>query len=563
MDWVTANLTYRTTYGWIGASRLAVSLGNSIQNSHAKGATLEFNMLTLYNKSRLLRKLQEAPGQPQPEENPSADTTRKGKQKKQLELGGAGRTILGILTSIKRIGATYNEGASTFLPGYMDSTQFLGQNFRSMEPGFGFILGRQPDSNWLRRSAEKGLITRDPILNNLFRQTYDQRFNVSASVEPFRDLTIDLNMEKTFTRTYNSLFKDTTGFGDFANLNPYASGGFSITYISFQTLFQKFDPNNISQTFRQFQDNRIVISERLGLANPYSGAKGPDGYYIGYGRYAQDVLIPSFIAAYTNKDPNSVSLLKQGSGDYVRANPFSGYFPRPNWRLTFNGLTRIKPLDKVFTNFSLTHAYSSTLEMNSFNSALLYQDQFFLGYPSFLDTISGNFIPYFLVPNISINEQFGPLVGVDFTTVKQFSGRFEYRKSRRLSLSLVDFQLAEVRSTELTFSMRYRKRGTLPFTIRIGKKKEGGGKSESDITFALDFSIRDDINSNSRLDQANAFATGGQKVITIRPTVDFVLSNRVNLQLYFDQRRVTPYISNSAPQVNTRAGIQVRISLAQ
>jgi cell surface protein SprA len=106
-------------------------------------------------------------------------------------------------------------------------------------------------------------------------------------------------------------------------------------------------------------------------------------------------------------------------------------------------------------------------------------------------------------------------------------------------------------------------RGKLPFTINIGKKKEGAGKVDSDITFALDFSIRDDLNSNSRLDQTNAFATGGQKVITIRPTIDYVLSNRVNLQFYFDQRRVTPYISNSAPQVNTRAGIQVRISLAQ
>ena len=71
------------------------------------------------------------------------------------------------------------------------------------------------------------------------------------------------------------------------------------------------------------------------------------------------------------------------------------------------------------------------------------------------------------------------------------------------------------------------------------------------------------MNSNSRLDQSNAFATGGQKVMSIRPTVDYVLSNRINIQLYFDQRRVNPYISSSAPLVNTRAGVQVRVSLAQ
>jgi cell surface protein SprA len=98
--------------------------------------------------------------------------------------------------------------------------------------------------------------------------------------------------------------------------------------------------------------------------------------------------------------------------------------------------------------------------------------------------------------------------------------------------------------------------------LKIGKK-EASSKLDNDITFALDFSIRDDINANSRLDQSNAFATGGQRVLSIRPTVDYVLSNRVNIQLYFDQRRLNPYVSNAAPSVNTRGGVQIRISLAQ
>jgi cell surface protein SprA len=449
------------------------------------------------------------------------------------------------------------------VPGYMDSTKFLGNNFNSMAPGLDFVFGRQPDSNWLKDAASRGLITSDPILNNLFRQTYDQRLSINAQVEPVRDLIIDLNMDKSLNKTYTSLFKDTTGNKTFAELSPYSGGGFSISYISFQTLFQKFDPNNISATFKQFEDNRIILSKRLGEKNTYSQVVGSDGYYKGYGRYAQDVLIPSFIAAYTNKDPNSIGLLSTNAGNYVKSNPFLSYIPRPNWRLTYNGLSRIKSMEKVFTNFSVTHAYNSTLSMNSFNSALLFEDNLGLGYPSFIDTISGNFVPYFLVPNISISEQFAPLIGIDFATVGQFSGRFEYRKSRIISLSLYDYQLSEVRSTETTVGLRWRKRGfPLPFKIKIGKK-EPAKKVDNDITFTLDFSIRDDINSNSRLDQSSAFATGGQKVITIRPTIDYVLSNRINLQLYFDQRRVNPYISSSAPLVNTRAGLQVRISLAQ
>lgn len=93
--------------------------------------------------------------------------------------------------------------------------------------------------------------------------------------------------------------------------------------------------------------------------------------------------------------------------------------------------------------------------------------------------------------------------------------------------------------------------------------KNGRTKLENEINFRLDFKIRDNVTANSRLDQDNNFATGGSRDITISPSIDYFLNNRVNIKLYFDQRRVNPYISSSAPIVNTRAGVQVRISLTQ
>lgn len=597
LNWTTFNIAYRSTYNWVGASRLAINLGNTIQNSGQTGATAEFNFTQLYSKLKLFRAIDEIN-----QSDPSSETALKGlpkkkvkkkkgtaeqieaklskeeeklakkeqkrlakeeRQQKVIVLNNAEKAILRVLTSLKRVGVSYNEGGNTFLPGYIDSTKFFGQNWRSMAPGLDFVMGKQPNQAWLNNVGKKGLITKDPILNNLFLQNYEQKLNITAQVEPLRDLIIDLNLDKSLTKNYSTLFKDTVGNGEFNALNPYSGGGFSISYISFQTLFGKFDPNNTSATFKTFEDNRIILSKRLGEKNPYSQAVGSDGFYKGYGRYAQDVLVPAFIAAYTKKDPNTIGLLKNGNDGSVKSNPFGGYLPKPNWRLTYNGLSRIESLQKYITNFTISHGYNSTLSMNSFNSALLFQDTLLYGFPSFVDTISGNFVPYFLVPNLLISEQFSPLIGIDFSTTGQLSGRFEYRKSRQLSMSLVDFQLSEVRSTEVTFGMRWRKRGfPLPFRIKFGKK-EPTGKLENDITFSLDFSIRDDINSNSRLDQANAFATGGQRVVSIRPTIDYVISNRVNIQLYFDQRRLNPYVSNAAPSVNTRAGVQVRISLAQ
>ncbi|MEO6404433.1 MAG: cell surface protein SprA [Ferruginibacter sp.] len=586
LDWTTMNIKYQATYRWIGASRLAVDLGNFLENGQQKEATVQLDFTRLYQKSKWLRQL-DVPSNIADRDKwrnritkvTDSVTLKNGKRVLQTRkvvdktampyVSGVPKVLGKILTSLKQVNFSLTESANTRLPGYTDSTQHFGQNFKSMAPGFDFILGRQPDSNWLNRKAAQGLITKDTNFNYLFQQNFDQRITLSATLEPVRDLNISVNITKSFNKNYNETFRyiDTTGGANykFMHLNPYAGGGFDVSYIAFKTLFGKFDPNQVSETFKTFQANRIVLSERLGKANPYSQTAQADGYYYGYGKYAVDVLIPSFIAAYTGQDPKSVALIKQNNPN-LKSNPFRAIMPKPNWKIDYTGLSRVKGLDKIFTNFNISHGYNGSLSMNGFTSALLYQDVSRYGYPSFFDTVSRNFIPYYLVPNVTIQEQFAPLIGFDMMFTNQLQARFEYSKSRQLSLSLYDFQLSEVRSTEFVIGAGFRKRG-LP--ILMGLKlpkflsKNGTSKLDNEINFRLDFRIRDNVNANSRLDQDNNFATGGSKEVTISPTIDYILNNRINLKLYFDQRRVTPYISSSAPTVNTRAGVQVRISLAQ
>ena len=119
----------------------------------------------------------------------------------------------------------------------------------------------------------------------------------------------------------------------------------------------------------------------------------------------------------------------------------------------------IKGLEKIFTNIMIRHGYRSTLSMNSYNSALFFQDPFRYGFPSFVDPLTNNYIPYFFVPNITITEEFSPLVSIDMTFTNRLTARMEYRKSRQLSLSLIDYQLAENRSTELTIGADWTVRG--------------------------------------------------------------------------------------------------------
>ncbi len=610
-DWITARYTYGTSYNWIGASRLAMNLGNTIENSQENTLNAQFNFASLYNKSKWLRALDNIPA-PKPKPDPKrpavvkdvnqksalgtdiptkAEVVKglKGKKRREAlkkwramkrdariaerllkaneptELNGFTRTIGKFITMVRNVNLQYSENYRSRLPGYMDSSKYLGQNWSSMAPGMDYVFGKQPDANWLDKKGSQGLITRDSTFNFLFRQNFEQRFSITAQLEPIREFVIDINLDKSFTKEYSELYKDTTGSAGLSHLNPLASGGFNVSYISFGTLFGQQNPNEISTTFRTFEANRLIVSKRVAEQNPYwqalpAGQKfTTDGYAKGYGRYAQDVLVPAFLAAYTKKDPNSISLIKQ-SNTKISSNPFSGILPKPNWKMTYTGLSKYPALASVFSNIVITHGYNGNLSMNSFNSALLYQDPFRFSAPGFIDTVSGNFIPFFLVPNITIKEGFEPLIGIDITTVNQLNVKFEYRKSRQLSLSLVDYQLSESRSTEWVFGAGLRQKGVkLPFRLPGSK----GKTLQNDLNIRLDLSMRDVATSNSRLDQANAYGTGGQKEISIQPSIDYVLNNRINIKFFFDQRKVIPYISTSAPITNTKAGVNVRISLAQ
>lgn len=82
------------------------------------------------------------------------------------------------------------------------------------------------------------------------------------------------------------------------------------------------------------------------------------------------------------------------------------------------------------------------------------------------------------------------------------------------------------------------------------------------MTLRLDFSIMDNATSSTYLDQNASLPTAGNRIIHIDPSLDYVLNNRINLKLYFDQQRTIPKISTSPPITTTKAGVQIRISLA-
>ncbi|MBS1645511.1 MAG: hypothetical protein JST36_10780, partial [Bacteroidetes bacterium] len=149
-------------------------------------------------------------------------------------------------------------------------------------------------------------------------------------------------------------------------------------------------------------------------------------------------------------------------------------------------------------------------------------------------------------------------LGIDASLKNGMSVRFEYRKNRMASLSLIDYQVAETKSQEYIFGLGFRVRGiTLPFEIL------GVRKLKNDLNVKVDVGLRDDITTNTYLAQDLSIITRGQKVITISPSADYIVSDRVTLRFFYDRRQTIPYTTQSYPTITTRAGMTIRFIFAE
>lgn len=139
------------------------------------------------------------------------------------------------------------------------------------------------------------------------------------------------------------------------------------------------------------------------------------------------------------------------------------------------------------------------------------------------------------------------------------STRFEYKKSRIINLSLNNNQLIENYNDEYVVGLGYRF-DKMDMILGSGKNAK---KLSSDLNLRADISIRDNFSVIRRIEEAVNQLTSGQKITTLKFTADYVLSDRFNMQLFYDRQLNSPYISTSYPITNSSFGVNFRFSLTQ
>jgi cell surface protein SprA len=474
-------------------------------------------MVTLYNKFPFLKNL-----------NSSKD-------------GGSsfGKVLLGLLTSVKSLSMAYTRTDGTFLPGYLPGSNLAGEDFNYNAPGIGFLLGSQADLR--QRAVTNGWITTDTLQNQLYVRNLNEDLHFKGSLEPFKDFRIELIAFKTQDYSYQTNFKYLPTTGSFENLTPTTSGDYSVSYMSLGTAFSKISGvDNSSGVFGKFLTDRAIISQRLGKSNPNSGAP-VGGYADGYGPNSQNVVVPAFLAAYTGRNAATVGL--------------SGFpdIPIPNWDIRYSGLARIPFFADLFESVDLKDGYRSTYTIGGYTSILQYQET--NGGVSSRD-LNNDFLPLYQFSSVTIFEQFVPLLGVDVRFKNNVTANLEYRQSRTLSLSLSNSQLAQQNENDIVFGFGYKtKNFRWPFGLFDGKKLS------NDLTFKVDFSLRDNKTLIFQADVPGAQISSGAQNITYRPEIDYVINQRFNLSLFYDSNITRPYTSQTFNTAFTNFGINLKLLL--
>jgi cell surface protein SprA len=475
----------------------------------------------------------------------------------------ASEYLVRILLGIRNISLTLTQAEGQLLPGYLPKTNILGMEDYNgkLAPGWPFILGYS-DKNFFNKAVSNGWLSQDTLLNTPAVSSHNQTLSFRSLIEPFPGVRIDLTADRRYSEAISAYYiADLNGTFPDSTRNAMVGGNFTISIISWGTAFEKITKNQeyISPTFEAFKGNTVIISERRAAersltdpnydpnTDPITGLPIEGPYKSGYGATSRDVLIPSFIAAYTKSSAEKVTLETFPSALKMM----------PNWRINFDGLGRIKAIQTVLRSVNLSHQYRSTYSIGTFTTNLKYKPGDY-GVSDIRD-LQGNFIPQYEINVVTINEQFSPLINVDLNWKNSLTTRFEWKKSRTVSLNLTSNQIADARSDEMVIGAGYRF-DNVQIVLRTG----GGQKTlKSDLNIRFDFSVRDNKTIARKLVENVNQPVVGQKVFSIGASADYILSDRFNLQIFALHTMNDPFVASTFPTSNTNFGFTLKFTLVQ
>ena len=216
----------------------------------------------------------------------------------------------------------------------------------------------------------------------------------------------------------------------------------------------------------------------------------------------------------------------------------SDYVPRPNWRVTWDGLEKYFPFKSFAKRVSFEHAYVSD-----------YTEGWQLT-PDGVQQMQTQKIEYGFAPLVGFNFTFADLWGGNLISSLKYSTKTDY------DLGITTKAIVETYSNEIGITAGFSKSG---FELPLF-----GLSLKNDIEFS--FSYTSSKNTSVNYDMSNYVDGGtpqdGTTRTSIEPRIKYTISSKVTLSIFYTRSSVQPDGPSRIPPTTTNeAGLDVHISI--
>ena len=478
---------------------------------------------------------------------------------------------------VRNVSINYRSSYQLTLPGFLPSVgdAFGQKKVGQMAPGLDFAFGMVGDDYIEKARNNDWLLCNDSIATPATTSRTDN-LTLRATLEPVKDFKIDLSATRTKTtqKSIQYMYEGTP---------TTQSGAFQMTTISLGSAFEGMGNANSgyrSKTFEKFVNSLAGFRDRVEAQ--YAGTVYPAGSALAGGKfdasrtpvnqYSSDVMIPAFLKAYTSMGGNSLSVFSALSRML------------PNWTIRYSGLGRLPWFNEHFKSVNINHSYKSVFAVGSYNSYSTFQE-YMNGLGFVNDATTGNPSPssMFNISQVSINESFSPLLGMDVTFNNNMTVKAEYRQTRVLNLSMTSVQLNEALSKDWVIGMGYRINNfdVFGWGAKASRSKSKGGNKNAanknasttktvqngtnhDLNLRLDFSFRKQAAIVRDIASMVSSASSGNNALKLSFSADYTFSKLLTMSFYYDRQTNTPLLSSSSyPTTTQDFGLSIKFSLTR
>ena len=486
------------------------------------------------------------------------------------------QTVARLAMMVRNVSFNYRSSYQLTLPGFTPSIgdAFGQKKVGSMAPGLDFAFGLV-DDDYIGKARENDWLLRNDSVATPATTSKTDNLQLRMTLEPVKDLKIDLSAVRTQTtqKSIQYMYEGTP---------TTQSGSFQMSTISLSTAFEGMGDANSgyrSKTFEKFVNSLAGYRDRVEAQ--YAGTVYPAGSALSGGKfdasrtpvnqYSGDVMIPAFLNAYTSMGGNSLSLFPALSRLL------------PNWTVRYSGLGKLPWFRDHFKSVNINHSYKSIFAVGSYNSYSTYQEYMNgLGFINDASTENPSPSSMFNISQVSINEAFSPLLGMDVTFNNNMTLKGEYRQTRVLNLSMTSVQLNEALSKDWVIGMGYRINNFSLFEggARKLKAKMGAGNRKDnrnatansqqmrganhDLNLRLDFSFRKQAAIVRDIATMTSSASSGNNALKLSFSADYTFSKLLTMSFYYDRQTNTPLLSSSSyPTTTQDFGLSIKFSLTR